>query len=52
MQKEEKLILSKNVKQLRLQNLVIKQLPFEDEIVKVNFDNIEMNNPNNIFIII
>ena len=34
----------------RLQNLVIKQLPFENEIVKVNFDNLEIDNPNNIFI--
>jgi hypothetical protein len=28
----------------RLQNLIIKQLPFEKEIVKVNFDNLEINN--------
>jgi len=34
----------------RLQNLVIKQLPFEEEIVKVNFDNLEIDNPDNIFI--
>ena len=29
----------------RLQNLIINQLPFEKEIVKVNFDNLEINDP-------
>ena len=34
----------------RLQNMVIKQLPFEQELVKVNFEDLEINKINNIFI--